>query len=186
MYNRIFLEEFTKELILNSAPAYVKEKIYEQQIKQREFEKQIEEELGEKEIERKEIEPIFVTKTIPRPVAEDVQLEEVEEIIPEEGLYFSRIEKMISDQKVLSIECPGPGKTVIVRTIAKTIPTRIMLNQDEINSIIESFSRESRIPRVGGVFKAIVNNLIITAIDSNFGGPRFIISKIYPQQSRFL
>ena len=59
------------------------------------------------------------------------------------------------------------------------------MDKNEINSILDYFSNETKIPRTGGVFKAILGNLIITAIDSEFGGPRFIITKIYSKDSEF-
>jgi hypothetical protein len=105
---------------------------------------------------------------------------------PNEGLYFGAIERLVKDMNVSRIECPGPDKYVSVKTSTKMMPTRTTLDKEDIEAIIDSFSRESRIPRIGGVFKAIVNNLIITAIDTDVGGPRFIITKVHPHQSVFL
>ena len=56
--------------------------------------------------------------------------------------------------------------------------TKVILDQPEISMIIEMFSREARIPVVGGILKAAVGNLVISAVISDFVGSRFIINKI--------
>ena len=87
---------------------------------------------------------------------------------------------MIKDPRVTLIECPGPGKFVLARTSGQTTITKITLTQEEIQEIIEKFSKEARIPILPGLFKAAVGNLIITAVISNTIGTRFIITKITP------
>ncbi|MEM3113105.1 MAG: hypothetical protein QXI33_01625 [Candidatus Pacearchaeota archaeon] len=197
-----FLYEFTKELILNSAPAYVRDKETERELKMNEIKEKIDTQLS---LDENKEQTFKNSKTITN--TQNIQIDNRKKYlnrqdkpispIPEynqpatfenkrlEGLYFGKIQNMVYDQNVVSIECPGPGKFIIISTITKIIPTKIMLSKNEINSIIESFSQEARIPRIGGVFKAIVNNLIITAIDSEFAGPRFIISKIRGSPSQF-
>jgi hypothetical protein len=100
------------------------------------------------------------------------------EDVKKEGFFLGKITPMVLDPRVITIECPAPGKFVIVKTPTKKLSTNITLTKENIDEIINSFSAESRIPRVGGIFKAIVNNMLITAIDSHIGGPRFIINKI--------
>jgi len=105
---------------------------------------------------------------------------------PSEGLYVGELLSLINDQNVSSLECPGPNKFISVRVFGQTKLTKIQLDKEDINEIINSFSREARIPRIGGIFKAIINNLVLTAIDTEIAGPRFIITKIHPRQSEFL
>ncbi len=215
-YNIIFLRKFTRELILNSAPAYVHEKIRQEREDELEIRREIEESLEtppEHEFKKPRIPRIILQS--PRQISQQIvpmdreaELEEIpepeesleettgeiqeeqEQIEPtyeeEEGLYLGELANIILDPNVIGIECPGPRKLVLVRTLSKTLPSRIMLENEEIDHILISFSRESRIPRISGVFKAIVNNMVITAIDSEFAGPRFIITKIHPRPSEFL
>jgi hypothetical protein len=112
------------------------------------------------------------------------------EEIPQAGVMESdgmeKIAPLIDDGLVTNIECFGPGKFISIDRGPRTITTRVSLDENEIESILNQFSKEARIPRIGGVFKAIINNLVINAIDSDFGGPRFIITKIHPRESEYL
>ena len=195
-----FLYEFTKELILNSAPAYLRDKELDMQEKELKIKKDVEQKL-EKPIYNQQKTPIIqkpeyvqINKPniyIQKDNAYQNQNLNKNELTPSaseelQGIQLGKIRGMINDLNVISIECPGPNKFIIISTLTKVIPTQIMLNKNEINRIIESFSIESKIPRIGGVFKAIVNNLVITAIDSEYAGPKFIISKIRGNPSQFL
>ena len=191
-----FLYEFTKELILNSAPAYLRDKELDMQEKELKIKKDVEQEL-EKPIYNQQKAPIIQKPEyvqINKPniyIKKDNVYQNQNEPVRSEseelqGIQLGKIRGMINDLNVISIECPGPNKFIIISTLTKVIPTQIMLNKNEINRIIESFSIESKIPRIGGVFKAIVNNLVITAIDSEYAGPKFIISKIRGNPSQFL
>jgi hypothetical protein len=44
--------------------------------------------------------------------------------------------------------------------------TKIILSQGEIMQIINNYSQQARIPLVGGILKAAVGNLLISAIIS--------------------
>ena len=195
-----FLYEFTKELILNSAPAYLRDKELDMQEKELKIKKDVEQKL-EKPIYNQQKTPIIQKPEyvqINKPniyiqkdnAYQNQNLNKNEPVRSEseelQGIQLGPIRGMINDLNVISIECPGPNKFIIISTLTKVIPTQIMLNKNEINRIIESFSIESKIPRIGGVFKAIVNNLVITAIDSEYAGPKFIISKIRGNPSQFL
>ena len=191
-----FLYEFTKELILNSAPAYLRDKELDMQEKELKIKKDVEQKL-EKPIYNQQKAPIIQKPEyvqINKPniyIKKDNVYQNQNEPVRSEseelqGIQLGKIRGMINDLNVISIECPGPNKFIIISTLTKVIPTQIMLNKNEINRIIESFSQESKIPRIGGVFKAIVNNLVITAIDSEYAGPKFIISKIRGNPSQFL
>ena len=171
-----FLKKFTEELILNSAPVYFLEKIEDK--KRQEFRKNINLEL-EPIIKIKELKAEGKTET---EINEDV--EESEELYEENGI--KKIMPLLEDPLVTRIECIGPGKFLLINKNLQINSVKLTLDKNEINYILNYFSQEAKIPRIGGVFKAIVNNLIITAIDSEFGGPRFIITKIYSKESEFL
>ena len=96
------------------------------------------------------------------------------------GFTLGKLDLFILDNKITSIECQGPGKLVLVKSLGKVSSTQIILNQEEIQKIIEIFSKAAKIPVLGGVFKAAIGNLVITAVISDFVGSRFIINKYTP------
>lgn len=97
------------------------------------------------------------------------------------GFSLGKIDVIIQDPKVSTIECPGPGKFVLVKSLGRVSPTRITLSEEEIKKIVEIFSQQAKIPVIEGVFKAAVGNLIITSVISEFVGSRFIINKYSAQ-----
>ncbi|VVB78938.1 Uncharacterised protein [uncultured archaeon] len=93
---------------------------------------------------------------------------------------YKKIEVLLNDPTVLSIECPGPGKNVIVKKYNQTNVTKFTLTQEEITEVITEFSNQARIPVIGGILKAALTNMAISAIISEFVGSRFIITKSTP------
>jgi len=93
---------------------------------------------------------------------------------------LGKLNVFLQDNAITEIECPGPGKSVIVKKAGQVNLTRITLSQAEINEVIENFSEKARIPVIKGIFKASIANLTIIAIISEFVGSRFIIYKASP------
>lgn len=93
---------------------------------------------------------------------------------------LGKLNRFLSDKAVTMIECPGPNKFLFVKKAGQVTLTKARLSQEEIETIIENFSQESRIPVIGGVFKASVGNLTITAVVSEFVGSKFIIYRKGP------
>ena len=96
-----------------------------------------------------------------------------------------KIDNILEDPGVLTIECPGPNKKLLVFKSGKIQSTDLNLTADEINNIMKDISEKTRIPLMSGVFKAAYGNLIITSVMSEFVGTRFIIQKkpqMPPQQ----
>lgn len=96
------------------------------------------------------------------------------------GFDLGKINQLVFDPRVTIIECPGPGKLVSVRVYGKSNVTKITLSSEEITRVIETFSRQAKIPVISGLFKAAVGNTIITAVISDIVGSRFVITKITP------
>lgn len=111
-------------------------------------------------------------KTIPRPSSHKIS--------QKKNFSVDKINPLINDSAVQMIECSGPGKSLAVKVRNKIKITKITLSEIEIKEIIDYFSREARIPVIGGILKAAVNDLIISGVVSEFVGPRFIITKKSP------
>lgn len=90
---------------------------------------------------------------------------------------FEKITNLLRDPKVLSIECPGPGRNLIVYKNRITQTTPYILEQEEIEEVLREISEKTRIPIIGGLFKAKMASIIITAVISEFAGTRFVIEK---------
>ena len=93
---------------------------------------------------------------------------------------LGKLNAFIYNREISIIECPGPGKIISVKKAVDINLTQITLSPEEINQIIQGFSEKSRIPIIGGIFKASVGSLTITAVISEFVGSRFIIYRPTP------
>lgn len=87
------------------------------------------------------------------------------------------ISELMQNPVVISLECKGPNIPLIMKTRAGPSEINKVLSLEEINEIIQRFSEESHIP-ITEVFRAIVNNMMITASLSNPETPQFIITKL--------
>tara|TARA_Y100000034_G_C6906649_1_gene420976 strand:+ start:4135 stop:4818 length:684 start_codon:yes stop_codon:yes gene_type:complete len=96
------------------------------------------------------------------------------------GLILGKIESLLRDKTIQSIECPGPGKNLLIKKYNKINTTRLTLNQVEITDLINNFAQQAKIPITGGILKAAVGDLVISAVISEFVGSRFILNKITP------
>lgn len=96
-----------------------------------------------------------------------------------EPVTLADIEKFLTDPAVLSVECTGPGKPLLVNRSGKIQATTLILTQEEIKNIMSEISERTRIPLAQGIFKATLGNYTVTAVISEFAGTRFIIQKRY-------
>lgn len=92
---------------------------------------------------------------------------------------MKKIDPIIRNPSVISLECPGPGKNIIVNTRGIMQTTSITLTKEEISDIMKEISEKTRIPLVSGVFKALFGDLLVLAVISEFVGTRFILQKRY-------
>lgn len=122
---------------------------------------------------------------LPEPPEKDVMKRITPEYQPKpQGFHLGKVEILLRDPTIESIECQGPGKNLLVRRRGKISSTKIALTPNEISSIINDFSAQAKIPLVGGILKAAVGNLVISAVTSEFVGSRFIISSLSPSLAR--
>lgn len=205
----IFLKKFTEEIILNLSKEHESGlKIETEKIKRKflspfkehpeEFRKMVNHKIlhpykyqrfDTKErksiIPRTPIEKIS-HDNVPLPLDIDpIKLQVLESIKPEykpkpEGFILGKIEPILKDNMIQAIECPGPGKNILVKKFNKINVTKLILSQEEINAIVTEFSNMAKIPLLGGILKAAVGNMLISAVTSDFVGSRFIINKINP------
>ena len=96
------------------------------------------------------------------------------------GLNLGKLDLLLKDRSIQSVECPGPGRNILIKKHNKINTTKMTLNQVEITNIINNFAQEARIPVTGGVLKAAVGDLVVSAVISEFVGSRFILNKITP------
>ena len=96
-----------------------------------------------------------------------------------------KIEPLLRDPGILSIECPGPRRNIVINKYGIIQTISMNLEQQEINEIINEISKKTKIPIIQGTFRAAIGNIIITAIISEFVGTRFIIEKKPAQIQQF-
>ncbi len=87
-----------------------------------------------------------------------------------------RMKEIIKDHAVTYINCPGPLKPVMIKRMGIQEVLKIALDEKGIRQVIQEFAEASRIPITGGVFKAVVDNLMITAVITEIGS-RFTITR---------
>ncbi len=201
--NEAFLYEFIKQLVINSEPSkllhrriqeiVVKKNLHDlQKIKenmQRKYEIKSLHNLQQKPFPlstpeiRKPME-IQEVKEQPKPEetlpksASPQQIQQTQtQNQPQSNLVLGRLNQLIFDPSVDSIECPGPWKNLLVSKSGAIQATSLSLSPEESKKIMEEFSRITKIPISSGVFKGAIGKLIITAVISEFVGTRFIIQK---------
>ncbi|MGY4884481.1 MAG: hypothetical protein ACP5NZ_02780 [Nanobdellota archaeon] len=100
----------------------------------------------------------------PTPVNKDIDL--------------AKLNPLINDPMVNTIECYGSEENIVVKGRMGTKKTPIILTKEEIDDIIQRFSRETKIPVQEGVFKVVAGRLILLAIISEVVGSKFVIKKM--------
>jgi len=95
---------------------------------------------------------------------------------------LGKLNPLVNDRFVNEIECYGPNENVMVKGAMGNKRTGIILTDEEIKTIVNKFSEETRIPAHEGVFKVAAGRLLFSAIVSDTVGSKFIISKIPLQE----
>ena len=124
-----------------------------------------------------------------RPTLEKARLRIPEPVLPPQFSYLKptpserqidlgKLNSLIKDPLVKVIECGGPEQNIIVTESSGAKKTSIILSKEEIDGIVEKFSKAAKIPVHEGVFRVVVGRLIFLAITSEIVGSRFIIRKM--------
>lgn len=197
---RIFLE-LVRELVRHSAsyPRARKLGLVEKPRIEMEFKSRggIEEVVGELKTKKYEVslKPLPPPREINRPALQQARITIPEQKLPPHFQYLQptptnrdidlgKLNPLAKDPMVRIIDCPGPDQNLIVVGNMGTKKTGIILGRDEINGIIEKFSKESKIPINEGVFKVVVGRFIFLAIISEIIGSRFTLRKMIAAPNR--
>ncbi len=223
-FKKFFFLQFTRQLIINSAPAEISavqialEK--EQKNRLEETRRKIQEKIISKEkeligipkqIEKKRTEEI---RSIVRPRVGMFDSQETVHINPFKNSFkktrisipelklpvhlqyvkpipinlefdLGKLNPLLKDPMVRSVECHGAEEDLVVQGNMGTKKTGIILSKEEIDGVIDKFSKETKIPASEGIFKVVAGKLIFTAIISQIVGSKFIVKKMLtssPQQ----
>ncbi len=90
---------------------------------------------------------------------------------------LGKLNVLLNDPNVRSIECPGAGTSVFVNGSMGRKPTNIILSKEEVDNVIQTFSENAKIPVEEGIFKVAYGGLVLTATVSS-SGSSFLIKKI--------
>jgi len=91
---------------------------------------------------------------------------------------LGKLNPFLQDPNVREIETEGEDEVVTVKGTMGKKPTSVKLSKEEIDEILDKFSKEAKIPKTEGLFKVTLGNLILTAMVSEAISSRFIIKKI--------
>ncbi|MBU2503695.1 MAG: hypothetical protein KJ879_01425 [Nanoarchaeota archaeon] len=96
----------------------------------------------------------------------------------QEELRLGKIDVLLKDSLVKTIECNGLDEKIIVTGAMGRKQTGITLEEEEIDSIIQKFSSATKIPVSEGIFRVVFGKLSLSAVVSEVVGSKFIIKKM--------
>jgi hypothetical protein len=113
-----------------------------------------------------------------------VHLQYIKPVPMNNEIELGKLNPLITDPMVRIIECYGPGENIVVQGNMGTKKTGIILDREEIDTIIQRFSRETKIPIEEGIFKVVAGKLMILAIVSGVVASKFTIKKMLQNQQQ--
>ena len=189
-FRKKFLLKFTEELLRNSAPIDVYK--LNQTLQERSHpnirKSQIKKILRKKQIERtKLLNKPQVKKLFKKPQKRILRIPPTR--LPPTMKYLTpspsnitidlgKLNPLIKDPMVRDIQCNGQDTNIIVKGTMGKKTSKIILNKEEINYVIEQFSKVSKIPMQEGFFKVAVGKMILSAIISKVADSKFPIKKM--------
>jgi hypothetical protein len=116
----------------------------------------------------------------PLPTFSDKNTSAPMQVIPQQSSgSYGKIANLVQDINVTHIECFGPHIPVTVIKFGQKQITNIILSEDEIKLFLAFVSEKSKIPLTSGVFKVVVDGMLVNAIVSEEIGTKFMIKKNY-------
>jgi len=85
----------------------------------------------------------------------------------------------LNDPSVSTIECNGSETIVLIKRGREMRKTDVTLSKEEIEAVLQAFSRAAKIPIHEGVYRVAVGRVILTAQISEQAGAKFVISKMF-------
>ena len=183
--------QFTRELIRNSAT----NEFLELETILKKEKKDTHQEISKKIKEREK--PVLAKKEIAKPLSTTIKTKKLqvpvlripEPRLPQSFQYLKptptrleidlgKLNPLIKDPLVNSIECSGTDEPVTVRGKMGIKKTNIILNKEELDQTIKKFSETAKIPMHEGVLKIATGRLILSAVISDIIGSKFIIKKM--------
>ena len=107
-----------------------------------------------------------------------IHLQDLKPVVTEEKISLGKLDAFVKDGNVRVIECLGENQNLFVIGKMGRKSTGVVLNKDEINEIISSFSRETKIPVEEGVTRMVFGSLMLIAIVSEETGSQFVVKKL--------
>ncbi len=180
-FKELFLLAFTREIIIHSSGKEILE------LESKEFQEDKEKKQTIKQIVNQKLTPIKF-KPLPRsfqlprrliiPTQRFPQrLQHIKPVPTQNQIELGKLNPILQDPMVQTIECHGPDKEIIVRA-PNVKKTNIKLTKEEINTIVDKFTEKAKIPNAEGVFRVAFGKLIFSAIISEIIGTKFTIKKI--------
>jgi hypothetical protein len=90
---------------------------------------------------------------------------------------LERLNIIFSDPAVQNVSCPGPDKNLQITRMNFIQTIQLSFSMNEINNFLKEISEKTRIPLQSGLFKVIYQNMIITAVISEFIGTKFLVER---------
>ncbi len=191
---KLFLQEFTKELVKAAFPVdiYKLERILASKERPREkiiFEKK-EAIKNLVKIEKEEALEIRRERFLRSPpirrmnFGEPLFLRRMGELRPfptMKKIDVGKIRMLLDDPKVKEVIYHGAHQKIKVRGFMGERNTNINLSQDEANQLLQNFSRNSKIPLQEGIFRAAVGRLIMVAQVKGNSAEQLSIKKLEVQ-----
>lgn len=196
-FKQFFLLAFTRELIKNAIPEEflrleIEEKIQKESIKEKtkRIIKASKKPLKLSSLEQIEAmtQPGF--KPLPKSLGSGAprrlmipkqnfptRLQYIKPVPSEVKIDLGKLNPLIQDPQIQSIECNGPDENIIIKTnVERKID--IVLTKEEIEEVINKFAEAAKIPKNEGVFRVAVGKLMLSSIISEVIGSKFVITKI--------
>lgn len=91
---------------------------------------------------------------------------------------LGKLNPLINNPMVKRIECYGANENIGVKGGMGAKKTAIVLTKEEIEDIINRFSKETKIPVQEGIYKVVSGRLVLLAVISSVAGIKFTINKM--------
>ncbi|MBT3405295.1 hypothetical protein HN832_04945 [archaeon] len=180
-FREIFLTKFTQELINTFAPKEI--------IKLETEIKEIKKDYNPPQIKKQIISPPrkrFQQST--RPIINPMRIKErrlpqrlqyLQPIPRETPMDLGKLNQILKNPRIKSIICNGLEQQIIINS-PNPNKINLTLSKEEIENIINEFSKISKIPAQEGIYRVAAGRLILLAVISKLTDTKFIIKKILP------